>query len=92
MIDQLLNAEVGDYLCEDLDVSEFETIHIDSGGDRIAIRANRITKEDVWDVEQQVVLECRGPDGWYVVEEGELPITSDHFGAELRVREEKNKQ
>lgn len=37
--------------------------------------------------DETIVVECRGPDGWYTVTEDELPIQTDHWGAEMRLRE-----
>lgn len=39
------------------------------------------------DSSTEAVLRCRGPDGWYEVTRGELPLSSDHWGAQLRVEE-----
>lgn len=35
---------------------------------------------------QGVVIECRGPEDWYEVVEGNLPISTDHWGVQLRIK------
>jgi len=34
----LLEEQIGDYLCEDIDVSGVDVIHIDSDGDHICVK------------------------------------------------------